>query len=279
MTTPSAAPPPQYAVPMRNGFGITALVLGIVGIVPFGLMPITGFIALVLGVLSLIFGLLGLQRTRKGIADNTKMSWAGTVLGAVATALGIVMTVVLFQATNQFVNDMDRITNQGQSAPQAPGQQRSGDSGGDAVVPAEPEAGPELDSGLGEGGGPEVVPPASPAPQQPPPQQEPLTQPATSEVTVKATGDMGTAEVYYTVGTKYATTSESLPFSVTENVPDDAVTMPASVMVSAPMPEDFMNPPQGTIGCQVIVDGVVVDENSANTDSAGFASVTCDQPG
>ncbi|MDQ3761616.1 MAG: hypothetical protein M3460_07925 [Actinomycetota bacterium] len=44
--TQSAAP----TVP-RNGFGITAVVLAVIGLVPF-----TGFIALILGLLAVVFG-------------------------------------------------------------------------------------------------------------------------------------------------------------------------------------------------------------------------------
>ncbi len=80
-TTTAAAPP-------RNGFGITALVLALVGLV-FGLVPFTGFLALILGLLAVLFGLLGWSRTRHGVATNPKMTVIGTVLGVGAAALGI----------------------------------------------------------------------------------------------------------------------------------------------------------------------------------------------
>lgn len=261
-------PPPQPVVPMRNGFGITALCLAVPGIL-FGFVPITGFVAIILGALALIFGLLGVSRVRNGLADNKKMSWIATALAVLSLVMGVIATVMFVRITNDFVEDMNRIS--GQSAPQEPGQQRVEQAPPGAPVPAEPNIG----SVPGTGEPPETVPPvAPPAPTQPPaPAEEVRT------VTVKATGDLEAAEVYYTVGSQYGTTTEPLPFSVTEEVPGDAYTVPASIMVSAPMPEDFMNPPQGTVGCQVIVDGVTVDQNSANTGSSGSASVTCDQPG
>src|SRR5690606_10626059 len=79
-THPQAAQQPYTTQPARNGFGITALVLALVGAV-FGIVPLTGFIALILGGLAVVFGLLGIARTRKGIATNRVMSIISTVLG------------------------------------------------------------------------------------------------------------------------------------------------------------------------------------------------------
>ena len=100
MTTPGPPPPGgyppppphgQYYYPLppapRNGFGITALALALIGLV-FGLVPFTGFLALILGILAVLFGLLGWSRTRKGIATSG-MAGTGTVLGVGAAALGI----------------------------------------------------------------------------------------------------------------------------------------------------------------------------------------------
>lgn len=80
--TQSAAPPVR-----RNGFGITALVLAVIGLV-FGLVPFTGFIALILGLLAVLFGLLGWSRTRQGVATNRTMTVIGAVLGIGTAALG-----------------------------------------------------------------------------------------------------------------------------------------------------------------------------------------------
>ncbi|MGH3785863.1 MAG: hypothetical protein ACRDRG_04780 [Pseudonocardiaceae bacterium] len=89
--------------PPRNGFGITALVLALVGLV-FGLVPFTGFLALILGGLAVLFGLLGWARTRRGEATNRKMAAIGTVLGAVVAALGIWGMTIVFGA----VDDLDK---------------------------------------------------------------------------------------------------------------------------------------------------------------------------
>jgi hypothetical protein len=59
----------------RNGFGVTGL-----GLV-FGLVPFTGFLALILVLLAVLFGLLGWSRARRGTATNRTMTVLGTVLG------------------------------------------------------------------------------------------------------------------------------------------------------------------------------------------------------
>jgi hypothetical protein len=66
----------------RNGYGIAALVLGIVSVLLF---PGPGII---LGVLGIIFGILGLRLTSKGEATNTGMAITGIVLSAIGLTLG-----------------------------------------------------------------------------------------------------------------------------------------------------------------------------------------------
>ncbi|GAB3695740.1 hypothetical protein [Saccharopolyspora tripterygii] len=112
---------PQYAPQPRNGFGITALVLALIGAV-FALIPLTGFMALILGGLAFVFGLMGLGRARKGIATNRTMSAISTGLGVLVAAAGIWGMVILFQATDQFVKDMDQISQDlGATAPAVSG--------------------------------------------------------------------------------------------------------------------------------------------------------------
>lgn len=109
MTTQQQPPAPvQPAFVPRNGFGITALVLAIIGLV-FGLIPFTGFIAIILGALALLFGLLGVGRARSGIATNKTMSIIGAALGAAALALGIYGMVVVFNAVSEVGEELDRV--------------------------------------------------------------------------------------------------------------------------------------------------------------------------
>jgi hypothetical protein len=79
----------------RNGFGITALVLALIGLV-FGLVPLTGFLALILGMLAVLFGSLGWARARRGGATNRKMTVIGAALGIGAVALGIWGMTIVF---------------------------------------------------------------------------------------------------------------------------------------------------------------------------------------
>ena len=118
---------PPYAPPVpRNGFGIAALCLALGGLV-FGLVPFTGFIALILGALALLFGLLGLGRVRKGAATNKTMSIVGSVLGAAAVALGIWGMVIVFNAVDDLSDNLRSAPNS--SVPQpgsAPAEPASG---------------------------------------------------------------------------------------------------------------------------------------------------------
>jgi hypothetical protein len=107
VSQPLYPPPAPPSVP-RNGFGITALVLALVGLV-FGLVPFTGFLALILGMLATLFGLLGWSRTRRGIATNPKMAMIGTVLGVGVAALGIWGIVIVFGAVDKLGSDLQNI--------------------------------------------------------------------------------------------------------------------------------------------------------------------------
>ncbi|MEU5462882.1 DUF4190 domain-containing protein [Streptomyces althioticus] len=71
----------------RNGFGIAALVLGIVGVLLFW----TAFGGIVLGLLAVVFGVLGFRRGRRGVATNGTMAIIGAVLGALTLVVSSVL--------------------------------------------------------------------------------------------------------------------------------------------------------------------------------------------
>lgn len=108
MTYQYSAPPPPTVAP-HNGFGITALVLGIVGVV-FGFVPLTGFIALICGLVGLVFAGLGLSRIYKRIADNKVVTWFGMGLSALAVLLGIVGLVILNNVAKQLDRGLQEIS-------------------------------------------------------------------------------------------------------------------------------------------------------------------------
>lgn len=83
-----------------NGFAVTALVLGIVGVV-FGLVPFLFFLAWILGVLGLVFGVLGRSRATKDPRAGKKvMATWGAALGTVAIALGVAGIVIVNNAVD-----------------------------------------------------------------------------------------------------------------------------------------------------------------------------------
>lgn len=101
-------PPPGYQLQPRNGMGVAALVLGLIGLV-IALIPLLGFVGIILGILALVFGLVGVGRARKGVATNKVMSWFGAVLGACAIALGIVGLFIVNEAVDQLERDLNEI--------------------------------------------------------------------------------------------------------------------------------------------------------------------------
>jgi hypothetical protein len=93
---PPVSPPPAP----RNGFGITALIAGILGSI-LGLIPLFAPFALALGIVALVCGLVAVSRTRKGRATNGKTSWFGTALGTLAIILSIIGMVVVANAVSE----------------------------------------------------------------------------------------------------------------------------------------------------------------------------------
>ncbi|MFJ9522048.1 DUF4190 domain-containing protein [Kitasatospora sp. NPDC101801] len=73
-------PYPALAPQPRNGLGIAAMVLGIVGAL-FGLAVILFWLAWLPSLLAVIFGGIGLSYARRGLATNRGMALAGVLLG------------------------------------------------------------------------------------------------------------------------------------------------------------------------------------------------------
>lgn len=80
-----------------NGFGTTALVLGIVSVVLFCLWGL----GIVLGILALIFGFLGRGRAKRGQATNGGQALAGIILGAVGVVVsGVFLGLMIWAVTH-----------------------------------------------------------------------------------------------------------------------------------------------------------------------------------
>jgi hypothetical protein len=89
------APAAQYQQPegpvqrRGNGFGIAALILGIITVVAFAI-PFVNYVAIGTGVIGIVLAIVGL--TRKGRPHGTSI--AGLILSAIGMILAIIMVVV-----------------------------------------------------------------------------------------------------------------------------------------------------------------------------------------
>ncbi|MFF0145676.1 hypothetical protein ATK36_1196 [Amycolatopsis sulphurea] len=102
-----APPPPGYGQPVtpRNGFGVTALVLGILALV----LCWTVWGGIVLGVLALIFGILGIKRANRGEATNKGMSISGVVTGSIGLVIGVLLAVLVGSIFAKFGNQLTNL--------------------------------------------------------------------------------------------------------------------------------------------------------------------------
>jgi len=93
--------PAQLQQP-KNGFGITALVLGIIALI-LGFIPFVSlFTSIPLGLLGAIFSILGLVRISKNIATNKAM----TVFGLVASILAILLALASSIVTGALIGSL-----------------------------------------------------------------------------------------------------------------------------------------------------------------------------
>jgi hypothetical protein len=99
---PPPAPPPQPS----NGFGITALILGIIGVLT-GMFPLLFWLAAVLGIIALVLGIIGARRAQQGYATNFRMSVIGAVLGGASLVLSFIGILVVADAFDEFDEDID----------------------------------------------------------------------------------------------------------------------------------------------------------------------------
>ncbi|MGC5003776.1 DUF4190 domain-containing protein [Streptomyces sp. NBC_00353] len=156
-TQPPQSPQPQqpYAPaqtpglrPARNGLGISALILGIIGAVS-GLIPFLFWLAGILGVIALILGLVGRGRVKRGEATNKGATTFGAVLGLIALILSVVGAVITFKAVGDAVDELDRAVSDttASAAPKAgdtgSGKNKGKGSGGNE----KPDAGKALEAG------------------------------------------------------------------------------------------------------------------------------------
>jgi uncharacterized membrane protein len=85
-------PPPHYGppppMPLRNGLGITSLVLAIIGLLIVW-VPVVNIVSIVLGLAAIVIGFIGRGRVERGTANNGGVAIGGIVLGALAIVVGL----------------------------------------------------------------------------------------------------------------------------------------------------------------------------------------------
>jgi hypothetical protein len=87
-------PEPVNQQSPRNGLGIAALILGIVGVLSV-VLPFGFWVAAILGTIGLILGLIGYGRFQRSEATNGTMALWGIITSAVAVLVSIVAAVIL----------------------------------------------------------------------------------------------------------------------------------------------------------------------------------------
>src|SRR5918994_6367096 len=120
----------------RNGLGIAALVLGIIGVV-VGIIPFFFWLAVILGVIGLIFGFIGRGRANRGEATNGTMALWGIITSAVAVVLSIVGLVILVGAFEELEEDVSTSTEPSAAAPSDPAPETSTPAQEEGSEPAE----------------------------------------------------------------------------------------------------------------------------------------------
>jgi Na+/H+ antiporter NhaD/arsenite permease-like protein len=88
-TEPSTQP---YLLKPRNGAGVAALVLGLLGLV-LALLVLPAPLGALLGLLAVIFGIIGISRAGRREATNRGQAVTGLITGILALALGVFLTV------------------------------------------------------------------------------------------------------------------------------------------------------------------------------------------
>lgn len=102
---PAPAPVPQpMPVKQGNGFGVTALVLGIIAIAGFWI-PFVNVVSIILGVLALIFGIVAIVVAPKRAGKGKGTGWTGLILGVLAIATSIIWNVVVLNAADDVLDE------------------------------------------------------------------------------------------------------------------------------------------------------------------------------
>jgi hypothetical protein len=102
----------QQPAPVKqgNGFGVTALVLGIIGLVLAVIPVVNVFTAIPLGVLALIFGIIALVKAGSRGGKGKGTGGTGLVLGILAIGGAIAMNALVFNALSDEADKIEQDT-------------------------------------------------------------------------------------------------------------------------------------------------------------------------
>ena len=118
MTEPPEPPTQNYLVKPRNGAGVAALVLGLLGLV-LSILVLPAPLGALLGLLAVIFGIIGIGRAGSEEATNRGQAVTGVIVGILALALGGLLTVRIggyLQDHRTDFNDLARCVNAANTA-------------------------------------------------------------------------------------------------------------------------------------------------------------------
>lgn len=112
MAYPPAPAPAAQPAPVKqgNGFGVTALVLGIVGLVLAVIPVVNVFTAIPLGVLAIIFGIIALAKANSRGGKGKGTGGTGLVLGILAIGAAIAMNALVFNAVDDAADQIKEDT-------------------------------------------------------------------------------------------------------------------------------------------------------------------------
>lgn len=102
---PAPAAPPVAPVKQGNGFGVTALVLGIIAIAGFWI-PILNVVSIILGVIALVFAIIALAKAGSRGGKGKGTGGTGLVLALLAIAGSIIWNVIVVDMLQDGAEDL-----------------------------------------------------------------------------------------------------------------------------------------------------------------------------
>lgn len=140
---PASLPPPSKA---KNGFGLTALILGIVSMV-LAFVPLVNFAVGLIGLAGIIFGIVALTRKDR----PKKQGLVGLILSVIASVVAIAMGIFYSFALLGAIGDSfdESTTGEWEIITEDEGFSFDGAVVEEEIVPQDPNAGIELTEGEG----------------------------------------------------------------------------------------------------------------------------------